>query len=905
VAQTLLPDGNVFLGSWTDPGGGTFNIWENIDDTGNDASYIRSGSNPTGAAGDRYQCTTSDPSGSPPTGSVTVRRFVRYAKSGGKSATLSASIVANSGSSTYFVGTLAGLTTSFVTDDQSASLTMNSYNDASLRFLPSTSGGGSGTTILVSESFMEVPDGGPATQNIAPSGIATAEAFGTAVLTTGAVTVSPTGVGSAEAFGTAVVAQPPPSQTITVTAGIATAEALGSPTVTVGAVTLAPSGITSTEAFGTTTVTTGPVSLTVTGIPTAEAFGTATIGAGAPAQDVLPTGIGSAEAFGATTVTPGPVQITVTGVGSAEAFGTTVLAPGSVTLSPAGIASAEAVGIPTVTTTRVGTTTRLFFGNTSVPGATPSDRSSVWGAGNAATWRKLFPNDYINDGGVSNQSTSETVGAPVNVFTRGFVLENLPPQVIDGTMSVVLRTSETSNLVDASLQVVARVMSADGTVERGVLYGGHSEALNSTAGALGQEFSTTASTRIINAVPLSPVTVQDGDMLVVEMGWRSHGSDTTSRTAALQLGYSSDDLDFALTAGLTQSDNPWVEFSELATRQTVAPPAIPGADGALSWEFDSADELEHWYSNNGTLSYDSTTAPPGGVGSAKLVSSLTSWRIGVEPPENDFPLTPAVAETDWEVSFWAKADVSYPNADADAYFGGFSTQASLSNITLNTDWTEYTFPVAIDVLSDGGVLNGFSNFELRFDSASSALPTVWVSRLRLRPVQNLQMGTPTLTVIGPQDVLPTGIPSTEAFGTPVVGFTQTLVASGIASAEVFGLPVLTGGPATLQPVGISTEEDVGRPRVRLTHKRVLRPPTVEDTYVDIHGRSNPWGVELNAGITLLKIDGVYHQVRWPTDDDIAAATAVYRGGFDHEVDDAEVADLTAAGYGAYVQLIPA
>lgn len=70
--------------------------------------------------------------------------------------------------------------------------------------------------------------GGAGTQDLAPSSITSAQAFGTAVVTTGAVTVTPSAIASAEAHGTA--------------------------TVTTGAVTVAPSGIATEEAFGNATV---------------------------------------------------------------------------------------------------------------------------------------------------------------------------------------------------------------------------------------------------------------------------------------------------------------------------------------------------------------------------------------------------------------------------------------------------------------------------------------------------------------------------------------------------------------------------------------------------------------------------------------------------------------------------
>lgn len=130
---------------------------------------------------------------------------------------------------------------------------------------------------------------GPAT--ISPTGISSAEAFGSPTVTAGAVTISPSGIASAEAFGT-------PSITATWTispTGIASGEAFGTPTLTPGAVTIIPAGIASGEAFG---------------VPVISSDGT-----------ILPTGIPSGEAFGTPTISGGPITLQPTGIPSAEAFG--------------------------------------------------------------------------------------------------------------------------------------------------------------------------------------------------------------------------------------------------------------------------------------------------------------------------------------------------------------------------------------------------------------------------------------------------------------------------------------------------------------------------------------------------------------------------------------------------------
>src|SRR3990172_3277341 len=92
---------------------------------------------------------------------------------------------------------------------------------------------------------------------IAPSGIASAEAFGTAAVSSGQ-TITCTGIASTEAFGTAQLnLQVLPSAISSIEAfgtplfilyllptGIASSESLGDPTLSVGAVDFTPSSIT-------------------------------------------------------------------------------------------------------------------------------------------------------------------------------------------------------------------------------------------------------------------------------------------------------------------------------------------------------------------------------------------------------------------------------------------------------------------------------------------------------------------------------------------------------------------------------------------------------------------------------------------------------------------------------------
>jgi hypothetical protein len=53
---------------------------------------------------------------------------------------------------------------------------------------------------------------------------------------------------------------------------------------------------------------------------------------------------------------------------------------------------------------------------------------------------------------------------------------------------------------------------------------------------------------------------------------------------------------------------------------------------------------------------------------------------------------------------------------------------------------------------------------------------------------------------------------------------------------------------------------------------------------------------LVRGVTVLKIDGEYYEMRFPSAEEVADADVAYIGGYSYEVSAQEKADLEAAGY---------
>lgn len=80
---------------------------------------------------------------------------------------------------------------------------------------------------------------------------------------------------------------------------------------------------------------------------------------------------------------------------------------------------------------------------------------------------------------------------------------------------------------------------------------------------------------------------------------------------------------------------------------------------------------------------------------------------------------------------------------------------------------------------------------------------------------------------------------------------------------------------------------------------IFTPPTVDEGPAG--GGPLFFRYKIARADAVLKKDGVYTQTRVPSQDEINEADIYYAGGRGgYEVSEAEAADLTAAGYGAYI-----
>lgn len=77
---------------------------------------------------------------------------------------------------------------------------------------------------------------------------------------------------------------------------------------------------------------------------------------------------------------------------------------------------------------------------------------------------------------------------------------------------------------------------------------------------------------------------------------------------------------------------------------------------------------------------------------------------------------------------------------------------------------------------------------------------------------------------------------------------------------------------------------------------IFNTPIVEEGPAGTHRLFHFY--KLDRGITIVLLPtGGYAQIRYPEDEDLTFFPVVYRGGYQHTVDDATKADLIAGGVG--------
>lgn len=201
---------------------------------------------------------------------------------------------------------------------------------------------------------------------------------------------------------------------------------------------------------------------------------------------------------------------------------------------------------------------RLYFSQTAPPITVAVDSS--WETAESSRLSLTRVKDGTAAVSYGRSSTNSSGSADVMLFQS--ISDPLAATTINGTVFAWARTYETNTAADYRSQILVKVVSNDGSTVRGILLAHDTGALSnewaqgtSVADSRGRGFPRGAS----SGVSVNPVNVQDGDRIVVEIGYRRHAT-----VSAPYFGYivvSSDGADIAVSESATSGD-PWIEFSD-------------------------------------------------------------------------------------------------------------------------------------------------------------------------------------------------------------------------------------------------------------------------------------------------------------------------------------------------------
>jgi hypothetical protein len=206
--------------------------------------------------------------------------------------------------------------------------------------------------------------------------------------------------------------------------------------------------------------------------------------------------------------------------------------------------------------------TRLYLAHTDVPAVSPTFDAS-WESSASAVRRAADEAKaaLLSTGTFVNAAVATALNSPAGAVDIALAQFTTAPlsgsQTISGAIKGQLRALESNAAADLRAQVVIWVRTSAGAV-RGTL-------LASDAGALANEWGTaTTNRKFPRGSPATPTSVaaQDGDRIVIELGYRKHENAVTSRTGTIVYGGD------AVTSNLPEDEStttqlvPWIEFAD-------------------------------------------------------------------------------------------------------------------------------------------------------------------------------------------------------------------------------------------------------------------------------------------------------------------------------------------------------
>lgn len=221
--------------------------------------------------------------------------------------------------------------------------------------------------------------------------------------------------------------------------------------------------------------------------------------------------------------------------------------------------------------------TRLYLSSTA---ATFTPQLPAYSDSNDAAYREA-----TRTKGVSAFATYQSImsNAPVNAtFLIGVFRWRLGAQTINGTVRGVARMAELYTLGTYKARCRLTVQSSDFSTVRG-------ELVAATEGDTLSTGNVMRNTRLFNGTTVTPVTAQNGDWLVLELGATiPEGYEASTRYVYAEAGEAGADLTFDGTS--TVQGAPWVEFSQTLITMGESP-IVVGTVGTLREPFTGTGAL--------------------------------------------------------------------------------------------------------------------------------------------------------------------------------------------------------------------------------------------------------------------------------------------------------------------------
>jgi len=197
--------------------------------------------------------------------------------------------------------------------------------------------------------------------------------------------------------------------------------------------------------------------------------------------------------------------------------------------------------------------TLFYYEPVGGPTITPAF-DAVWDQNSAALRRLLSP---VSNGSLAAEVTFADAETNATNNWDVLLIQSISPplaaQTISGTIRGQIRCSESNIAANDFGHIVVKAFSGDGGTSRGTLL--------DNVGATEFVLTTLTNRNFPASTAATSTDIQEGDVLVVEAGYRAANVDVASYTGTISLGRGTA-IDLAVNEVDTAVANPWIEFSQ-------------------------------------------------------------------------------------------------------------------------------------------------------------------------------------------------------------------------------------------------------------------------------------------------------------------------------------------------------